>query len=193
MTQPANNLPRFLPEFDHAPSSDAARRLTSTPNASICSLPGPDTLSSDSIDSLRAQLNLVNQQIDDVHKTIRMRDEHRESSFCGSPFIQEIQDTPILQHFCLPALEAYDVGSDPTEHVVVFKAQMALYDMSNDIMCWAFPRTLCGVTRGWYGRLLLTSIHSFDQLARELEAKFLASARPKPTVASLLRIRQKED
>ncbi|RZS03492.1 hypothetical protein BHM03_00033682 [Ensete ventricosum] len=76
-------------------------------------------LSSDSTDSLRAQLRLVNQRIDDVHKTIRMKDERGKSPLCGSPFIQKIQDTPIPQHFCFPMLEAYDGGSDPMEHVVV--------------------------------------------------------------------------
>ncbi|RZS23360.1 hypothetical protein BHM03_00056279 [Ensete ventricosum] len=106
-------------------------------------------------------------RIDDVHKTIQMKDKHGESSPCGSPFIQEIQDTPILQHFHLPALEAYDSGSDPMEHVTAFMAHMALYGMSNAIMCWVFSTTLCGVARGWYRRLSPAFICSFDQLARE--------------------------
>ncbi|RRT58081.1 hypothetical protein B296_00006103 [Ensete ventricosum] len=50
-----------------------------------------------------------------------------------------------------------------------------------------------GIAQGWYGRLPLASIHSFDQPVREFEANFLASARPKLTVASLLGMRQKED
>ncbi|RWW16253.1 hypothetical protein GW17_00019874 [Ensete ventricosum] len=168
-------------------------RLTPTPNASVCSLPNPDTLSSDSTDSLRAQLRLVNQRIDDVHKTLRTKDEHGESNLCGSPFIQEIQDAANPQHFRLPMLEAYDGSSDPMKHVVAFHAQMTLYGTSDAIMCRAFPTTLRGITRGWYDRLSPSSIHSFDQLTREFEANFLSSARPKPTTASLLEMRQKED
>ncbi|RWW26673.1 hypothetical protein GW17_00008939 [Ensete ventricosum] len=49
--------------------------------------------------------------------------------------------------------------------------------------------TLCGIGRGSYGRLPLASIHSFDQLTREFEASFLASAWSKPTTVSLLGMR----
>ncbi|RWV83162.1 hypothetical protein GW17_00055272 [Ensete ventricosum] len=76
-TQLVDDLPRFPLEFDHAPSGDAARRPTPTPSTSVHSLPDLDTLSSDSTDSLRAQLRLMNQKIDDVHKTIRMKDVAR--------------------------------------------------------------------------------------------------------------------
>ncbi|RWW43688.1 hypothetical protein BHE74_00050619 [Ensete ventricosum] len=89
-----------------------------TPNASVQNMPTPDTLSSDSTDSLREQLRLVNQRIDDVQKeVIRSKDILREGSTGGSPFVLEIQDKSILQHFRLPMLEAYDGDSDPMEHV----------------------------------------------------------------------------
>ncbi|RWW00009.1 hypothetical protein GW17_00037048, partial [Ensete ventricosum] len=156
VTRSIDDLPRFPPDSDQALLGDATRRPMPTPSASVRSLLDPGTLFSDSTDSLRAQLRLVNQRIDDVHKTIRMKDERGKSPLCGSPF-------------------------------------MALYGMSDAIICRAFSMTLRGIAQGWYDQLPPSSIHSFDQLAREFEANFFASAWPKPTVASLLRMRQKED
>ncbi|RRT45130.1 hypothetical protein B296_00050491 [Ensete ventricosum] len=178
-TRSANNLPHFSPESD--------------PSASAHSFSDPDTLSSDSTSSLREQLRLVNQRIDDVCRILRTKDKCAKGPLRGSPFVQEIQDAPIPSHFRLPMLEAYDGSSDITKHVAVFHAQMTLYDTSDVIMCWAFPMTLRGIVRGWYSRLPPSSIHSFNQLTREFEGNFFSSARPKPTAASLLGMRQKEE
>ncbi|RRT39428.1 hypothetical protein B296_00055297 [Ensete ventricosum] len=100
-----DDMPSFLLESDQALFGDVARCPTPTPSASVHSLSDPDTLSSDSSDSLRVQLCQVNQRMDDIHKTIRTKDVRGESPLCGSPFIQEIQDTLISQHFHLPMLE----------------------------------------------------------------------------------------
>ncbi|RWW59544.1 hypothetical protein BHE74_00033513 [Ensete ventricosum] len=90
-------------------------------------------------------------------------------------------------------LEAYDGSFDRMEHVVAFYTQMTLYGTSDAIICWAFSTTLRGITRGWYNQLPPSSIHSLNQLSREFEGNFLSRARPKPTVASLLGMRQKEE
>ncbi|RWW15999.1 hypothetical protein GW17_00020137 [Ensete ventricosum] len=167
MTHSVDNLPHFSPESDQAPSGDTAKRPELALSASTHSFLNPDILSSDSTGSLREQLHLVNQRIDDVHRTLRMKDECGEGHLCGFPFVQEIQYAPIPSHFRLPMLEAYDGSSDLTEHVDV-------------------------IARGWYNRLP-PSIHSVNQLAREFEGNFVSSARSKTTTASLLRITQKEE
>ncbi|RZR81717.1 hypothetical protein BHM03_00008011 [Ensete ventricosum] len=113
------------------------------PRSIACSTQNTTPLSSNSTDSLRAQLHLMNQRIDDVQKdVIRSKEGLRESFTGGSPFILEVQDKLIPKHFRLPMLEAYDSSSDPMEHIAAFRAQMALYGNSDAIMCRAFLTTL---------------------------------------------------
>ncbi|RWW83391.1 hypothetical protein BHE74_00008105 [Ensete ventricosum] len=156
--------------------------------------PDFDALSSDTADSLREQVRQVHQRLDEVQKEVlKSRGEIGESSKGGSPFTPEIQGKPLLATFRLPTLESYDGSGDPTEHTAAFRAQIALYDTSDALMCWVFSTTLRGPTRTWYSRLKPASISSFDLLAKEFELNFLASARPKPTTASLLGLVQGGD
>ncbi|RWW63911.1 hypothetical protein BHE74_00028885 [Ensete ventricosum] len=120
---------------------------------------------------------------------MKSKEEAAKNSKHKSPFAPKIWDKPIPANFRLSVLESYG-SSDPTEHVAAFRAQMALYDSSDALMCQVFLTTLRGPARMWYDRLQPASIISFYQLARELEQNFLANARPKPTVASLLGIAQ---
>ncbi|RZR88920.1 hypothetical protein BHM03_00016564 [Ensete ventricosum] len=153
-----------------------------------------DTLSIDAADSLREQVRRVHQRLDEVQKEVlKSREKVGESSKGGSSFTPEIQSKPLPGTFRLPALEPYDGSGDPTEHIATFRAQMALYDTSEALMCRAFPTTLRGSAKTWYSRLKPASIPSFDSLAREFELNFLASARPRPTTASLLGMAQGSD
>ncbi|RWW38166.1 hypothetical protein BHE74_00056616 [Ensete ventricosum] len=139
--------------------------------------PDFDTLSTDAANSLREQVRRVHQRLDEVQKEVlKSREEVGESSKGGSPFTPEIQAKPLPATFRLPALEPYDGSGDPAEHITTFRAQMALYDTSEALMCRAFPTTLRGSARTWYSRLKPASIPSFDLLAREFELNFLGMA-----------------
>ncbi|RRT53009.1 hypothetical protein B296_00029656, partial [Ensete ventricosum] len=156
--------------------------------------PDLDTLSTDTADSLREQVRRVYQRLDEVQKEVlKSRGEVGESTKGGSPFTPEIQAKPLPATFRFPALEPYDGSGDPTEHIAAFRAQMTLYDTSDALMCRAFPTTLRWSARTWYSRLKPVSIPSFDLMARQFELNFFASARPRPTTASLLGMAQGSD
>ncbi|RRT62848.1 hypothetical protein B296_00022022 [Ensete ventricosum] len=185
------------------PQVAEARAASSTPTPArsqsrsynlIQTEPDFDTLSTDTADSLRKQVCRVHQRLDEVQKEVlKSRGEVGESSKSGSPFTPEIQAKPFPATFKIPVVEPYDGNGNPTEHIVAFRAQMALYDTSDALMCRAFPTTLRGLARIWYSRLKPTSIPSFDLLAKEFELNFLASACPKSTIASLLGMAQGSD
>ncbi|RWW78582.1 hypothetical protein BHE74_00013197 [Ensete ventricosum] len=71
---------------------DPMGRHTTTVSTSVHSMHDPDTLSSVSIDSLRAHLHLINQKIDNVQKEfIKLKEGVREGNdnIDGSPFVLE--------------------------------------------------------------------------------------------------------
>ncbi|RWW40608.1 hypothetical protein BHE74_00053969 [Ensete ventricosum] len=133
----------------HAASPTAAlARSQSRSCDPVQNSPDFDTLSSESVDSLREQVCQVHQRLDEVQKEVlKSKGEIGESSKGGSPFTPEIQGKPLPASFRLPTLELYDASGDPTEHIAAFCAQMALYDASDALMCRAFPTTLRGPAR----------------------------------------------
>ena len=84
-----------------------------------------------------------------------------------SPFIASITSHPLLFKFKMPTVDSYDGMRDPCEHIVIFKTTMHLQGILDEIMCRAFPTTLKGPARVWFGKLPLNIITSFQKL-REL-------------------------
>ncbi|RRT84253.1 hypothetical protein B296_00015070 [Ensete ventricosum] len=91
---------RFPPEVRSGTPRATTSHSASDTRVPIPNVPEPDTLSSDSADSLMAQLRQVNRRLDEVQKEfVKSKEALGESSKGGSPFAPEIQDKPIPSSF----------------------------------------------------------------------------------------------
>ena len=82
-----------------------------------------------------------------------------------SPFVASITSHPLPSKFEIPTLDSYDGTRDPYDHIATFKMTMHLQGVPDEIMCRAFPTTLKGSTRVWFGKLPLNTITSFQELS----------------------------
>ena len=84
-----------------------------------------------------------------------------------SPFITSITSHPLPLpfKFKIPTLDSYDGTRDPYDHIATFKMTMLLQGVPDAIMCRAFPTTLKGLTRVWFGKLPPNTITSFQELS----------------------------
>lgn len=107
-----------------------------------------------------------------------------------SPFTASINGHPLPPKFKLPSLDSYDGTRDPFDHISTFKTTMHLQGVPNEIMCRAFPTTLKGPARVWFGKIPPNSVSSFEELSKLFVNNFIGGQRHNSS--SLLNIEQGE-
>ncbi|XP_018840683.1 uncharacterized protein LOC109006003 [Juglans regia] len=73
------------------------------------------------------------------------------------------------------------------------EARLTAMEQQREVACRAFPLTLKGLARVWFGSLTPRSIDSFGELACLFLTQFMASRRRRGPKASLFTIKQGED
>ena len=70
---------------------------------------------------------------------------------------------------------------------------MHLQGVADEIMCRAFPTTLKGAARIWFGQLMPNSISTFKELCAQFTAHFIEGHRYKKSTTCLMSIKQRKD
>ena len=110
-----------------------------------------------------------------------------------SPFTTKVQNCPLPPKFYLPQLELFDNSRDPLDHIKSFKTLMLLQMTLDEVMCRAFPTTLKGVARIWFGKIPPSTIANFEQLNKGFVCHFIRGQRHKKPTRHLLNIHQAKE
>ncbi|KAK3043614.1 hypothetical protein RJ639_001676 [Escallonia herrerae] len=120
-------------------------------------------------------------------KRSRRRDES------GYPLSKAIEKAKLPLNFRMPQCDLYDGTGDPGEHVYQFQTNMLLLQVSDAVMCRAFPTTLRKAAHAWFKSLQPRSIYSFGQLSDLFQKHFVSSRSRRKNSASLLNIVQEKN
>ncbi|KAK3017903.1 hypothetical protein RJ639_005209 [Escallonia herrerae] len=111
----------------------------------------------------------------------------------GYPLSETIQKAKLPPNFRMPQCDLYDGTGDPGEHVYQFETNMLFLQVSNAVMCRAFPTTLRKAAHAWFKSLQPRSIYSFGQLSDLFQKHFVSSRSRRKNSASLLNIVQEKN
>ncbi|KAK3001675.1 hypothetical protein RJ639_021609 [Escallonia herrerae] len=111
----------------------------------------------------------------------------------GYPLSEAIQKAKLPPNFRMPQCDLYDGTRDPGEHVYQFETNMLLLQVSDAVMCRAFPTTLRKAAHAWFKSLQPRSIYSFGQLSDLFQKHFVSSHSQRKNSASLLNIVQEKN
>ncbi|KAK3019655.1 hypothetical protein RJ639_004038 [Escallonia herrerae] len=109
------------------------------------------------------------------------------------PLSKAIKKAKLPPNFRMPQCDLYDGTGDPGEHVYHFQTNMLLLQVSDDVMCRAFPTTLRKAAHAWFKFLQPRSIYSFGQLSDLFQKHFVSSHSRRKNSASLLNIVQEKN
>ncbi|KAK3005998.1 hypothetical protein RJ639_017635 [Escallonia herrerae] len=104
-----------------------------------------------------------------------------------------IQKAKLPPDFCMPQCDLYDGTGDPGEHVYQFETNMLFLQVSDAVMCRAFPTTLRKAAHAWFKSLQPRSIYLFGQLSNLFQKHFISSRSRRKNSASLLNIVQEKN
>ncbi|KAK3024464.1 hypothetical protein RJ639_043185 [Escallonia herrerae] len=111
----------------------------------------------------------------------------------GYPLSDAIQKAKLPPNFRMPQCDLYDGTRDPGEHVYQFETNMLLLQVSDAVMCRAFPTTLRKAAHAWFKSLQPRSIYSCGQLSDLFQKHFVSSRSRRKNSTSLLNIVQEKN
>ncbi|KAK3034435.1 hypothetical protein RJ639_034672 [Escallonia herrerae] len=111
----------------------------------------------------------------------------------GYPLSKGIEKAKLPPNFRMPQCDLYDGSGDPGEHVYQFQTNMLLLQVSDAVMCRAFPTTLRKAAHAWFKSLRPRSIHSFAQLSDLFQKHFVSIRTRRKNSASLLNVVQERN
>ncbi|XP_072056333.1 uncharacterized protein [Arachis hypogaea] len=107
----------------------------------------------------------------------RAETEEDELDNSTGPFTADIMNFQLPRQFTLPTtLTPYDGLGDPKQHIKKFRSIMIVNGASDPILCRCFPSFLDGPALDWFCSLPADSISRFQELAKQFEDHFAASA-----------------
>ncbi|KAK3033121.1 hypothetical protein RJ639_036480 [Escallonia herrerae] len=123
----------------------------------------------------------------------RSPERSRPRDESGYPLSKAIEKAKLPHNFRMPQCDLYDGTGDPGEHVYQFQTNMLLLQVSDAVMCRAFPTTLRKAAHAWFKSLQPRSIYSFGQLSDLFQKYFVSSRSRRKNSASLLNIVQEKN
>ncbi|KAK3029173.1 hypothetical protein RJ639_039728 [Escallonia herrerae] len=93
----------------------------------------------------------------------------------------------------MPQCDLYDETGDPGEHVYQFETNMLLLQVSDAVMCRAFPTILRKAAHAWFKSLQPRSIYSCGQLSDLFQKHFVSCRSRRKNSASLLNVVQEKN